>query len=198
MGYDPQGLIDWGGVFVGLGLAALAVGAIALTVVTAGAASPLAASAIVTVGTVASATLAEASVVTTYGAVVEEPVVYDVTVTGGNDRVGASLVYDFGANTSDFYLHTGVQSQDSFGLTFGSGFVYNYNKPGDYGGEFIDVSMSGEYNKASLGIDYCTDPKNITNGYKNCHALLLTSGWSVSAFDSNPFVYSYDYYWSTN
>jgi len=57
----------------------------------------------------------------------------------------------------------------------GSGFVYNYDELGKYGGEFIDVSMSGEYKGVSLGIDSCTDPKNLTNGYIGCHAFLLTS-----------------------
>ena len=197
MGYDPQGFVNWGGVFVGLGLAVAAAVAIALTVVTAGSAAPLAAYAIVTIGSVASAALVEASLVTTYGAAKEEVVVYDVTVAGGRDRTGMSLVYDFEKNTSDVYAHTGVQSVDSLGVTFGSGFVFNYNEPGDYGGEFVDVSASYEYKGASFGLDYCADPNNVSNGYTGCHALLLTSGWSKSLVNSNV-VYSYDYYWQLN
>ena len=195
MGCDPTGLINWGGVAVGLGLALLTVAAVAATVATAGAASPLLATAVTTIGTVASAALGEAAVVTTVGAYNEAPVVYDVTVVGGHDRAGASLVYDYGENTSDFYLHTGTQSKSEIGATVGSGFVYNYNKPGDYAGEFLDVSWSGSYKGASIGADYCTSPTNLSNGYKDSHAFLLTSGFSVSSFSSNTPTFSYDYYW---
>ena len=196
MGYDPTGLINWGGIAVGLGLAVLTVAAVAATVATAGAASPFLAAAVTTVGTVACAALGEAAVVTTVGAYIEAPVVYDVTVVGGHDRAGVSLVYDFGENTSDVYLHTGVQNKSDIGATVGSGFVYNYNKPGDYGGAFLDVSLSGSYKGASIGADYCTSPTNLTNGYKDSHAFLLTSGFSMSPFSSNAPTFSYDYYWT--
>lgn len=195
MGYDPSGLINWGGVFAGIVIGAIAVAAIAVTVATAGAASPFAAAVVTTVGTTVSAALVEASVVTTVGAVAEVPVVYDVTVVGGDDRVGASLVYDFGENTSDYYLHTGKQSKDDFSITFGSGFVFNYDKVGDYGGTFLDVSASADYKGASLGLDYCTSPENLTDGYKKSHALLLTSGYSCSLTNSKLPTFSYDYYW---
>ena len=170
MGYDPLGTVNWGGVFTGIAIGILAVGAAALTIATAGAAAPLAAAAITTLGTVATAALAEASVVTMYGAACEISVVYDITAVAGNDRGGISLVYDYGEGTSDLYLHTGKQSQKDVSMTFGSGFVYNYDKPGDYAGEFVDVSMSGKAKGASLGVDYCTSPGNFTNGYKDSHA----------------------------
>lgn len=121
--------------------------------------------------------------------------VYDVTVVEGNDRAGASLVYDFGENTSDLYLHTGRQSKEDISVTFGSGFVFNYNEPGAYAGEFLDVSASVDYKGASLGIDYCTSPSNLTDGYQGSHALLFTSGLSLSTSSSNTPTFSYDYYW---
>lgn len=195
MGFDPYGMINWGGVLAGLIIGAIAVAAIAATIATAGAASPLVAAAGTAIGTVASAALVEASAVTTAGAIAEVPVVYDVTVVGGNDRAGASLVYDFGENTSAFYLHTGKQSKEDLSLTFGSGFVFNYDEPSDYAGEFYDVSKSIDYKGASLGMDYCTNPKNLTNGYKESHALLLTSGFSFSPSNSKTPTFSYDYYW---
>ena len=195
MGYDPSGMINWGGVFAGIVIGAIAVAAVAVTVATAGAASPLVAAVGTAVGTTVSAALVEASVVTTAGAIAEAPVVYDVTVVGGDDRAGASLVYDFSENTSDFYLHTGKQSKEDLSLTFGSGFVFNYDEPGDYAGEFLDVSASTDYKGASLGIDYCTSPSNLTNGYKDSHALLFTSGYSCSSTNSKLPTFSYDYYW---
>lgn len=195
MGYDPTGLINWGGMAVGLGLALLTIAVVAATVATAGAASPLLATTATVVGTVVGAALGEAAVVTTVGAYNEVPVVYDVTVVHGYDRSGASLVYDFGENTSDYYLHTGVQNRSDLTVSFGSGFVYNYDKPGDYAGEFLDVSLSAEYNGASLGVDYCTSPSNLVNGYQDSHALLLTSGFSLISFSSSAPTFSYDYYW---
>jgi len=196
MGYDPTGLINWGGIAVGLGLAILTVVAVAATVASAGAASPLLATAITAVGTVASAALAEAAVVTTVGAYCEIPVVYDVTVVAGYDREGASMVYDFEDNTSDCYLHTGTQNKSDVAVTFGSGFVFNYDKPGDYAGEFLDISWSGNYKGALLGADYCTSPTNLTNGYKDSHAILWTSGFSFSPYSSKTPTFSFDYYWT--
>ena len=195
VGYDPTGLINWGGVAIGFGLAILTVVAVATTIATAGAASPLLATTITTIGTATSVALGEAAFVTTVGAYTEAPVVYDVTVVGGHDRAGASLVYDFGENTSEFYLHTGAQNKSDISVTVGSGFVLNYEEPGAYAGEFIDVNLSGEYKGASLGIDYCTSPENFFNGYINSHALLLTSGFSLSPYSSNKPTFSYDYYW---
>ena len=195
MGYDPTGLINWGGIAVGLGLALLTVAVVAATVTTAGAASPLLATVITTIGTVASTALAEATVVTTVGAYYEAPVVYDVTVVGGYDREGVSLVYDFKENTADYYLHTGTQNKSDLSVTLGSGFVENYDKPGDYAGEFLDVSWSAKYKGALLGADYCTSPSNFRNGYKDSHALLWTSGFSFSPYSSKTPTFSYDYYW---
>jgi len=195
MGYDPSGMVNWGGVLAGIVIGVIAVAAVAATIATAGAASPLVAAVGTTVGTTVSAALVEASVVTTAGAIAEAPVVYDVTVIGGNDRAGVSLVYDFGENTSDLYLHTGKQSKEELALTFGSGFVFNYDEPGEYAGEFFDVSTSTDYKGASLGMDYCTSPSNLRNGYKDSHALLFTSGYSCSLTNSQIPTFSYDYYW---
>lgn len=196
--YEMNGYVNWGGVMVGIGIGILAIGAAALTISTAGAAGPLAAAAISTIGTMASAALVETSVVTTVGAVCEEPVVYDVTVVGGHDRAGCSLVYDFGEDTTDFYLHTGSQTNSEIGVTFGSGFVFNYDKPGDYGGEFLDTSYSVNYKGASLGLDYCTSPSNLTNGYKDSHALLLTSGFGMPLLKHKGPTAAFDYYWSVD
>lgn len=140
MGYDPTGSINWWGVAAGVGVGVLAVLAVAATVATAGTASPLVAAVGTSVGTTISAALVEASVVTTVGAAAEVPVVYDVTIVQGYTRTGASLVYDFGENTSDMYLHKGKQTGEDLSVTFGSGFVFNYDEPGDYAGEFLDVS----------------------------------------------------------
>ena len=197
MGYDPSGAINWGGVLAGLVIGVIAVAAVAATIATAGAASPLAAAAGTALGATVSTALVETAVVTTAGAVAEVPVVYDVTVVGGSDRAGASLVYDFGENTSDFYLHTGRQSKNDISVTVGSGFVFNYDQPGDYAGEFLDVSASTNFKGASVGLDYCTSPSNLTNGYQDSHALLFTSGLSIptSSSNSNAPTFSYDYYW---
>ena len=195
MGYDPTGEINLGGVLVGIGLGLLAVGAAALTIATAGAASPLAAATVMAVGTYATTALAETSIVTTYGAMKEEPVVYDVSVVNGNDRAGVSLVYDYGENTSDLYVHTGAQTKTEYGATFGTGIVMNYDEPGDYGGEFVDISVSAEFKGVSLGVDYCTSPTNFSNGYVDSHAILFTTGWSFSPFLFNYPTVGYDYYW---
>ena len=196
MGYDPTGLVNWGGVAAGVGIGVLAVFAVMATVATAGAASPLLAAVGTAVGTAMSAALIEASVVTTAGAVSESPVVYDVSVTHNRDKAGCSVVYDFGENTTDIYLHQGVQSNNEYGVTFGSGFVYNYDRPGDYAGEFVDVSYSTGYNGANIGIDGCTDPDNILAPGNGSSALLLTSGCSIPlGRNANPFNFSYDYYW---
>ena len=195
MGYDPNGMINWGGVLVGLVVGVAAAAAIAATIAIAAAASPLIAVAGTAVGLVASGMLTEAAVVTTGCAIMEEPAVYDVTIVVGNDRSGASLVYDFGENTSDYYLHTGVQSKKDVSVTFGSGIVFGYDELGDYGGEFLDVSASADYKGVSFGVDYCTSPSNFTNGYKDSHAFLLTSGISFSPDVSQKPVFSYDYYW---
>ena len=194
-GFDPTGLVNWGGICWGIGIGILAVGAMALTVATAGAASPLVAGVVTTAGTVASGALIEASAVTTIGAWNESTVVYDATCIAGNDRVGCSYVYDFSENDSEWYLHTGKQSKSELGFTFGSGFVFNYKGEGSYGGTFVDVSKSRNYKGASLGVDYCTSPDNFTDGYTSCHALLFTSGWSTSFDFSKKPTIAYDYYW---
>ena len=195
MGYDPTGLVNWGGVAAGVGIGILSVFAIAATVATAGAASPLLAAVGSAVGMAMSAALVEASVVTTVGAVQEAPIVYDVTVTNGHDKIGCSLVYDFGANTTDIYLHEGVQSYNDYGATFGSGFVFNYDSPGDYAGEFYDVSYSTNVKGANVGIDGCTDPQNLQGTTSGSSAILFTSGLSASISINKGPNFSYDYYW---
>lgn len=196
MGYDPTGFVNWGGVAAGVGIGVLSVLAIAATVATAGAASPLLAAVGSAVGMAMSAALVEASVVTTVGAVQEAPIVYDVTVTNNHDKIGCSLVYDFGTNTTDIYLHEGVQSNNEYGVTFGSGFVYNYDSPGDYSGEFYDVSYSTNVKGANLGIDGCTDPQNLQGSTSGSSAMLFTAGWSAAiAGNSHALNFSYDYYW---
>ena len=199
MGYDPTGYINWWGVAAGITMGILAVGAVALTVMTAGAASPLAGALIATAGTVVSAALVETAVVTTAGAFMEAPVVYDGTLTNGHDRSGCSVVYDFSTDITDVYLHTGTTSSAEYSATYGVGFVFDYNVAGDYGGVFVDVSASAQYKGASLGIDYCTDPNNLslrTPYSAGSHAALFTSGISIPMFaQSSPFSFGMDYYW---
>ena len=129
MGYDPTGLVNRRGVALGIGLALLAVATVVATVVTAGAASPLVATVATAVGTAVSAALAESAITTTIGAIKEDPIVYDLTITCGNQRNGCSLVYDYGTNVSDVYLHDGKTSNGAYGTSYSTGFVYNYNKP---------------------------------------------------------------------
>lgn len=202
MGYDPTGLVNWGGVAAGIGFALLAAAAVAATIATAGAASPLAAVAITAVGTAVSAAIAESAITTTVGAVDEAPVVYDLTITCGNQRNGCSIVHDYGTNISDVYLHDGKTSVGAYGATYGTGLVYNYNKPGDYGGSFYDASVSSKFKGADLGIDFCTDPSNLQSGFSEgggSYAWMLTSGLSTPAPGKHGRVaYGVDYYWQVN
>ena len=199
MGYDPTGLVNLGGVAIGIGLALLTVAAVAITVVTAGAASPLVATATVAIGTAVSVALAESAITTTIGAVNEAPVVYDLTVTCGNQRNGCSLVHDYETNVSDVYLHDGKTSNGAYGTTYGTGLVYNYDKPGDYAGTFYDASVSGKLNNADLGVDFCTDPINLQSGFSEgggSYAWLLTSGLSTPTPGiQRRITYGIDYYW---
>ena len=202
MGYDPTGLVNRRGVALGIGLALLAVATVVATVVTAGAASPLVATVATAVGTAVSAALAESAITTTIGAIKEDPIVYDLTITCGNQRNGCSLVYDYGTNVSDVYLHDGKTSNGAYGTSYSTGFVYNYNKPGDYGGTFIDASVSSKYKNADLGVDFCTDPSNLQSGFSKdggSYAFLLTSGFSTPVPVIQRIVtYGVDYYWQVS
>jgi hypothetical protein len=188
-GYDPTGMINWGGLAVGLGIAAVSIGLAALTIATAGAASPLLAAAVTTIGTVATAATAEAAVTTTYAAYAETTAVYDVTIVNGNNRSGASYVYDFSNDTSEVYCHTGAQSNCEYGASFGSGIIFNYSGESSYAGEFIDISGSFKYNGANIGGGRCFSPdKNGTS------AIMLNTGISLS-LTNTPVNIGYDYYW---
>ena len=196
-GYDPEGLVNWGGVAVGIGIGILAIAAVALTVATAGAASPLLAVVGSSVGTAMSAALIETSIVTTTGAIAEVPVVYDTTVVAGNTRVGYSAIYDFGNDTADLYMHRGAQNQYEFSATWGTGFVFNHTERGSYAGEFVDTSYSTNYRGANVGLDFCTSPDNLNADnfmQEGTSALLFTSGIGSSIFRSRAPLIAYDYY----
>ena len=197
MGYDPTGLINWKGVVAGFGFALLAVAAVAVTVATAGAASPLIAAAITTVGATVSAALIETAVTTTVGAIKEVPVVYDMSIASGGKKSGCSMVYDYGEDTTDIYLHEGVLSgADS--ITYGTGFVYNYDEPGDYGGTFVDMAVSADVKNVELGLDFCTSPDNLTTHpteWTGCYAWMFTTGRSFSANGGLSASVGYDFYW---
>ena len=196
MGYDPSGMINWGGVLAGLVIGVIAVAAIVATIATAGAASPVVAAVGTAVGTAVSAALVETVVVTTIGAYCEAPVVYDVCVVTGNNRSGCSVVYDYNTDITDVYLHEGAQNKPELGVTYGAGFVGNYDEPGQYAGAFVDVSYSVDYKGANIGVDACTSPGNIYGEGGESYAVLFTLGWSVPLLPAKTAAtYSYDVYW---
>ena len=184
MGCDPTGHWDWGGVVTGLGLVAIGTAAFMLTVTTAGAAAPLGALAISTAGTITSAATFITGFVVTTGAAVDGTVVSDFTFSVGVDRRGVSIVTDFKNDTCEIYTHYGYGSSDALGLSYSTGYVYDYNDLGDYAGDFAEGSIS----VGSISASYSQDPGKDANS--GCRATCISFS-SPSLF---PMGYSEDYF----
>lgn len=192
MGADPTGYWNWGGFWAGVATVVVGVAIIAATVATAGAAAPLAAATLSTVGTTVGTVVTATGVVTTCAAATENPMVVDVSVTDGStrDKHGYSVVIDFDSDSVSFdtYYHYG-KSTSGYSFSYGVGFVYGYDEPGDYGGYFVDGTASYSHNGIDYGIDVCTDP---SAPFEKCSAALLTVG--ASAPNSKPVNVGLDYY----
>ena len=69
--------------------------------------------------------------------------------------MGGSLVLDFKGKNIEFYPHIGQTFGISSGFSYSVGKVWNYTKPGSYGG-FFAVGGGGYL----IGVDACLDPYN--------------------------------------
>ena len=166
-GYDPTGYWNWRGVLAGLAIFAVGVATLALTVATAGTATPVAAAAISTVGTLASTATITTGYVVTTGAATDSTIVADFTFSFAGERRGVSIVTDFGDNTCEIYTHPGRGTSDAPGVSYSVGFVKEYDGLGDYGGEFVEGGVS----VAGYSISYSQDPgKNPNTG---CRAICI-------------------------
>lgn len=192
MGYDPLGSFNWGGFLAGVAIIAIGVAAIAITVATAGAASPLAATAVASVGTAISVATIETGAAITAAAATDSAAVLDVSCTDGmsSQKYGCSFVIDFGNETVEAYSHYGTTTSSSYSVTYGAGVVFNYKDLTDYGGDFVDVSGSVGYNGFDYGMDICWDPS-----LKGTAAVSGTVGFSLPPIRGGSGVdVGYDYY----
>ena len=79
-----------------------------------------------------------------------------VTISDGEKytKHGGSIVVDFKDDEANFYSHNGLGIGGNSGLSYSTGWVYNYDTPKDYAGDFIDASAGyGAY-----GVDHCWSP----------------------------------------
>ena len=195
-GHDPTGEINWKGFWVGVGVVATGAVILAATFFTAGAAAPLAATAITAAGSAAGIATTATGAAITYGAVTEEAIVLDVSFSNGSthDKTGYSVVMDFHDDNIgiDTYYHYG-KTTSGYGVSYGVGFVYNYEKPGDYGGYFADASATYNHNGIDYGLDVCTDP---SAPFQKCSAALFTVGVSFPSSQKGKFSVNsgVDYY----
>ena len=177
-GCDPNGMWNQGGFLLGISIAAFGVLATAAILMSAGAATPVVAAAITTVGTAIGTTITATGAVTAYGAATEQTVVYDVSAVDGSthDKHGFSVVIDFDTSsaTVETYYHYG-KTTSGYGASYGTGVVNNYEKPGDYGGYFVDGGGTYSFNGVEYGVDICTDP---SAPFNKCSAALFTVGVS--------------------
>lgn len=134
--------------------------------------------------------------VMTKAAATDETMVVDVSATDGttHTKTGYSVVVDFNSDSTslEVYDHYG-QTTSGTNVTYSVGYVYNYDSPGDYGGEFVDAGGTYSINGAEYGIDVCTDPNKPFTG---CYAVLATFGMGVplSAHGNISFSGGLDYY----
>ena len=196
MGYDPAGFFSLGGFLIGLGVAAAGVGLLALTIATAGAATPLLAAGISTLGTAVSVGLIETGTAVAAAAATDSAAVIDVSVTDDstNLKTGCSVVIDFGNDSAEFYSHKGTTTSSGYAVSYGAGVVQNYDSPGDYGGDFVDLSTSTKVKGVDYGIDICFAP-SILGGGEGTSAIMGTIGFSLPSFNNTyDIAVGYDYY----
>ena len=191
-----MGYWNWRGFIAGVAIAAVGIAVIVATAYTGGAAAPLAIAAAKTVATAIGIGITATGAVTSYAAATEKAMVVDVSSSDGatHDKKGYSVVIDFDTDSVgiDTYYHQGKTS-DKYGATYSVGLVDGYEKPGDYGGPFIDVGATYSYNGVNLGIDVCTDP---TAPFSKCSAYSGTIGVSFPAAPAgkvSPYI-GIDYY----
>lgn len=197
MGYDPSGEINWCGFWTGVAIVAVGVAIVASAVATGGAsltATGVLISAAKVVTAAVGVAVAATGVTTTYGAITEKPIVADVSYVDGNtyDKRGYSVVLDFDSNSVgiDTYYHYGKTTART-SVSYGTGFVDNYENPGDYGGYFLDANGTCSHNGIDFGIDACADPFNLTDG---CRAGLFTVGFSGTPDGHGDINGGVDYY----
>jgi hypothetical protein len=135
MGRDPNGYVSWWGVAAG---ALIATAGIAIAALSYGVGSPIGAAMVFEGG----ALIAGTGLFTTGCAIEEQAMVLDLSVSdNGGNKSGASLVVDFAGDTMDLYSHAGKSAGTDSGpsVSYAVGLVFNYTKPGDYGGQFVDA-----------------------------------------------------------
>ena len=173
-GYDPFGMVNWGGFIVGVGLIATAM----LVAATAGIATPI-------VG-LAVAAAATTGAVMAYSAATEGTMVVDVSITtpsitSGYAKTGESVVIDFSESEAYCYEHVGAGVGTGGGLTYSVGVVENFTGPDDYAGSFVDVSAGD-----NVGIDHCWGPQK--GAIRSTQATCVTFSSGIS------YGVGYDYF----
>jgi len=197
MGYDPTGEINWRGFIAGAAIAALGALVVAAAVVTGGT-SIAVTGALITAAKITTAAVGSAitatGVTTAYGAATEKPIVFDVSYVNGDtrDKHGCSTVVDFASDSVgiDTYYHYG-KTTSGYAVSYGTGFVDGYEKPGDYGGYFADATGTYTLNGVDFGFDICTDP---SISFGKCSAGLFTVGFSGTPCGKISGSIGYDYY----
>ena len=169
MGRDPNGYVSWWGVAAG---ALIATAGIAIAALSYGVGSPIGAAMVFEGG----ALIAGTGLFTIGCAIEEQAMVLDLSVSdNGGNKSGASLVVDFAGETMDLYSHAGKSAGTDSGpsVSYAVGLVFNYTKPGDYGGPFVDAG--GGIN--GWGVDYCRSPDL---NPESCYAISATRSWPPS------------------
>lgn len=142
----------------GLAIVAVGVAAIAATVVTAGAAAPLAAAAVAGVGTLVSSAIITTGTTVAYAAATDSTAVVEVGYNCCHAREGLSLVMDFNGgddDTYELYRRDGVTTSSGIDVTYSTGLVEDYHRRGDYAGSFVTLSGSVK----GYGLDYSQSPR---------------------------------------
>ena len=114
------------------------------------------------------------AVAITYGAIKEETNVLDLSYSIPNTlKVGGSLVLYFKGKNIEFYPHIGQAYGISSDFSYSVGKVWNYSKPGAYGGFF--AFGDGGY---LIGVDSCLNQFNPPGA----SATLITFSSSASLY----------------
>ena len=186
---DPTGEWSWGGFLTGLAIVAVGVVAIAATVVTAGAAAPLAAAAVAGVGTLAASAIITTGTTVAYAAATDSTAVVEVGYNSFHAREGLCLVMDFNGgdgDTYELYRRNGVTTASGFDVTYSTGLVEDYHGRGDYSGPFVSVSASVK----GYGVDYCQSPSKRPG--RGARAVTASFSFGTSSYAS--LSCAYDYY----
>lgn len=198
-GCDPTGHFNWGGFLLG---AALVVAGAAIIVATGGAAAPgiVAAGAALTkviVGTAIATTGAHMAM----AAASDHAMVLDASITlpatsTTSSKFGLSIVLDFGENSIEAYTHVGemknISTSSGPAFTYSSGFVYNYNEQGDYGGEFVYAGGS----VGGMGLEICGAPcPSADSTYAICTTFSYPSTYKDIEGHAGYDYYESSWYW---